>query len=174
MIGGYMGGQRAPWCRASPHICSHRLPGQQRASFPYDMRSWKLRPARSVGAQRRRSGAQSQPTCVNSVLNQTAGPAVGAPPGVGGGHDGLTVSGPPRAGTRSAGENTNYLTPLEIKFAGEVFKRTAGMGRARATTSPTACCLCTKPSSGSRPGARLCRVLTSRRSNQAPSGSVLR
>ena len=70
-----------------------------------------------------------------SVLNQTAGPATSMlllESAVG--MMALTVSGATSCtGTRSAGgKYTNYLTPLEVKFAGEVFKRTAGMGRAQA------------------------------------------
>jgi methylamine--corrinoid protein Co-methyltransferase len=46
----------------------------------------------------------------------------------------LTVSGVTSCtGTRSAGgKYTDYLTPLEVKFAGEVFKKTAGMTREQA------------------------------------------
>jgi len=46
----------------------------------------------------------------------------------------LAVSGATSCtGTRSAGgKYTNFVTPLEIKFAGEVFKKCAGMSRAKA------------------------------------------
>ncbi len=46
----------------------------------------------------------------------------------------LAVSGATSCtGTRSAGgKYTNYLSPLEMKFAGEVFKGCAGMSRAQA------------------------------------------
>jgi methylamine--corrinoid protein Co-methyltransferase len=46
----------------------------------------------------------------------------------------LTVSGVSSCtGTRTAGgKYTDYVTPLEIKFAGEVFKKTAGMSREEA------------------------------------------
>jgi methylamine--corrinoid protein Co-methyltransferase len=69
------------------------------------------------------------------VLNQSAGPATEMllyESAVG--MMNLTVSGATSCtGTRTAGGKlTNYLTPLEIKFAGEVFKQCAGMSRAQA------------------------------------------
>jgi methylamine--corrinoid protein Co-methyltransferase len=139
MIGGYAGGPEGATlsCIACTLLLYTAYQASNGASFPYDMRYmgncgrhalWSL----SVVFQ---ALSRNTHVCLNSVLNQTAGPttkmllyesAVGMM--------NLTVSGVSSCtGTRSAGgKYTNYLTPLEIKFAGEVFKKTAGMSREQA------------------------------------------
>jgi methylamine--corrinoid protein Co-methyltransferase len=139
MIGGYAGGPEGAVvsCIACTILLYTAYQASNGASFPYDMRYmgncgrhalWAL----SVVFQALSRNAH---LCVNSVLNQTAGPATSMlllESAVG--MMTLTVSGATSCtGTRSAGgKYTNYLTPLEVKFAGEVFKRTASMGRAQA------------------------------------------
>ena len=73
--------------------------------------------------------------CANSVLNQTAGPATAMllqESAVG--MSALAACGAASCtGPRSAGgKYTNYITPLETKFAGEVFKKSAGLSLAQA------------------------------------------
>jgi methylamine---corrinoid protein Co-methyltransferase len=139
MIGGYAGGPEGATvsCIACTLLLYTAYQAVNGASFPYDMRymgncgrdaQWSL----SVVFQ---ALSRNTHLCVNSVLNQTAGPATKMllyESAVG--MMNLAVSGATSCtGTRTAGGKfTNYLTPLEIKFAGEVFKRCAGMGRAQA------------------------------------------
>jgi methylamine--corrinoid protein Co-methyltransferase len=139
MIGGYAGGPEGATvsCIACTLLLYTAYQASNGASFPYDMRYmgncgrdalWSM----SVVFQ-----ALSRHThlCLNSVLNQSAGPATDMlllESAVG--MMNLAASGATSCtGTRSAGgKYTNYLSPLEIQFAGEVFKRCAGMSRAQA------------------------------------------
>jgi len=139
MIGGYAGGPEGATvsCIACTLLLYTAYQAVNGASFPFDMRymgncgrdaQWAL----GVVFQ---SLSRNTHLCVNSVLNQTAGPATKMllyESAVG--MMNLAVSGATSCtGTRTAGgKYTNYLTPLEIKFAGEVFKRCAGMSRAQA------------------------------------------
>jgi methylamine---corrinoid protein Co-methyltransferase len=139
MIGGYAGGPEGAVvsCIACTILMYTAYQASNGASFPYDMRYMGNCGRHALWALSVVFQALSRNThlCANSVLNQTAGPAtrmlllesaVGMMT--------LTVSGATSCtGTRSAGgKYTNYLTPLEIQFAGEVFKKTAGMSRAQA------------------------------------------
>jgi methylamine--corrinoid protein Co-methyltransferase len=139
MIGGYAGGPEGATvsCIACTLLLYTAYQAVNGASFPFDMRymgncgrdaQWSL----SVVFQ---ALSRNTHLCVNSVLNQTAGPATEMllhESAVG--MMNLAVSGATSCtGTRTAGgKYTNYLTPLEIKFAGEVFKGCAGMSRAQA------------------------------------------
>lgn len=139
MIGGYAGGPEGATvsCIACTLLLYTAYQASNGASFPYDMRYmgncgrdalWSL----SVVFQ---ALSRNTHLCLNSVLNQSAGPATEMllyESAVG--MMNLTVSGATSCtGTRTAGGKlTNYLTPLEIKFAGEVFKQCAGMSRAQA------------------------------------------
>jgi methylamine--corrinoid protein Co-methyltransferase len=139
MIGGYAGGPEGATlsCIACTILLYTAYQAANGASFPYDMKYMgncgrKALWALSVVFQ---ALARNTHLCANSVLNQTAGPvtsmllyesAVGMM--------NLAVSGATSCtGTRTAGgKYTNYITPLEVKFAGEVFKRCAGMSREKA------------------------------------------
>lgn len=139
MIGGYAGGPEGATvsCIACTLLLYTAYQAVNGASFPFDMRymgncgrdaQWAL----GVVFQ---ALSRNTHLCVNSVLNQTAGPATKMllyESAVG--MMNLAVSGATSCtGTRTAGgKYTNYLTPLEIKFAGEVFKGCAGMTRAKA------------------------------------------
>lgn len=140
MIGGYAGGPEGSTLFSSVAttlLLYTTYQASNVASFPYDMRYMGNCGRKAPWAQSVMFQALSRNThiCTNSVLNQAAGPAtemllyetaVGMMD--------LTVSGISScAGTRSTGgKYTNYVTPLEIKFAGEVFKKTAGMSREQA------------------------------------------
>ena len=139
MIGGYAGGPEGATvsCIACTLLLYATYQAVNGASFPYDMRYmgncgrdalWSLGTVFQALSR-------NTPFCLNSVLNQTAGPATKMllyESAVG--MMNLTVSGVTSCtGTRSAGgKYTNYLTPLEVKFAGEVFKKTTGMTREQA------------------------------------------
>jgi methylamine---corrinoid protein Co-methyltransferase len=134
MIGGYAGGPEgaALSCIACTIILYNVYQCVNGASFPYDLRTMGNCGRAALWALGLVFQALSRNThlCSNSVLNQTAGPAtemllyesaVGM----------MTLStcgASSCTGPRSAGgKYTNYITPLEVKFAGEVFKKTAGM-----------------------------------------------
>ena len=130
MIGGYAGGPEgsAISCIACTIMLYNVYQCWNGASFPYDLRTmgncgrqalWSL----SVVFQALSRNAH---LCANSVLNQTAGPAtemllyesaVGMTT--------LAVCGATSCtGPRSAGgKYTDHITPLEVQFAGEVFKK---------------------------------------------------
>jgi methylamine--corrinoid protein Co-methyltransferase len=139
MIGGYAGGPEGATvsCIAATLLLYTAYQAANGASFPYDMRYMGNCGRDALWALSTVFQSLSRNThfCLNSVLNQTAGPAtemllyesaVGMMT--------LAVSGATSCtGTRTAGGKfTNYLTPLEIKFAGEVFKQCAGMSREQA------------------------------------------
>ncbi|MCL4458845.1 MAG: monomethylamine:corrinoid methyltransferase [Chloroflexi bacterium] len=139
MIGGYAGGPEGATlsCIACTLLLYTAYQASNGASFPYDMKYMGNCGRRAQWALSLVFQALSRNThiCTNSVLNQTAGPATKMllyESAVG--MLNLTVSGASSCtGPRSAGgKYTNYITPLETKFAGEVFKKTAGMSRARA------------------------------------------
>ena len=139
MIGGYAGGPEGVTlsCIACTLLLYTTYQAVNGASFPYDMRYMGNCGRKALWALSVVFQALSRNThiCANSVLNQTAGPATKMllyESAVG--MMNLTVSGASSCtGTRSAGgKYTNYITPLEIKFAGEVFKKTAGMSREQA------------------------------------------
>jgi methylamine--corrinoid protein Co-methyltransferase len=139
MIGGYAGGPEGATvsCIACTLLLYAVYQASNGASFPYDMRYMGNCGRDALWALSTVFQALSRNThvCLNSVLNQTAGPATSMlllESAVG--MMTLSVSGATSCtGTRSAGgKYTNYLTPLEVKFAGEVFKRSAGMSRAKA------------------------------------------
>ena len=139
MIGGYAGGPEGAVvsCIACTLLLYTAYQASNGASFPYDMKYMgncgrKAQWALGVVFQ---ALSRNTHICANSVLNQTAGPvtkmllyesAVGMM--------NLAVSGASSCtGPRAAGgKYTNYITPLETKFAGEVFKKCAGMSRAKA------------------------------------------
>ncbi len=139
MIGGYAGGPEGATvsCIACTLLLYAAYQASNGASFPYDMRYmgncgrdalWSM----SVVFQ---ALSRNTHLCINSVVNQSAGPATDMlllESAVG--MMNLAVSGATSCtGTRSAGgKYTNYLSPLEIQFAGEVFKGCAGMSRAQA------------------------------------------
>jgi len=139
MIGGYAGGPEGATvsCIACTLLMYTGYQASNGASFPFDMRYMGNCGRDALWALGTVFQALSRNThlCVNSVLNQTAGPATEMllyESAVG--MMNLAVSGATSCtGTRSAGgKYTNYLSPLEIKFAGEVFKQCAGMTRAQA------------------------------------------
>jgi methylamine--corrinoid protein Co-methyltransferase len=139
MIGGYAGGPEGAVvsCIACTILLYTAYQASNGASFPYDMRYMGNCGRHALWALGTVFQALSRNThlCVNSVLNQTAGPATEMlllESAVG--MMNLTVSGTTSCtGTRTAGgKYTNYLSPLEIRFAGEVFKKCAGMSREKA------------------------------------------
>ena len=134
MIGGYVGGPEGATlsCIACTLLMYNVFQASNGASFPYDMKYMGNCGRNALWSLSTVFQALSRNThiCANSVLNQTAGPvtdmllyesAVGMM--------NLAVSGATSCtGTRTAGgKYSNYITPLEIKFAGEVFKKTAGL-----------------------------------------------
>ncbi len=139
MIGGYAGGPEgaALSCIACTIILYNAYQCVNGASFPYDLRTMGNCGRHALWALSLVFQALSRNThlCANSVLNQTAGPAtemllyesaVGMMTLAACGATSCT-------GPRSAGgKYTNFITPLEVKFAGEVFKRSAGMSIGRA------------------------------------------
>jgi len=139
MIGGYAGGPEGATlsCIACTILLYTAYQAVNGASFPYDLKYMGNCGRKALWALSMVFQALSRNThiCANSVLNQTSGPvtdvllyesAVGMMT--------LAVSGATSCtGTRTAGGRfTNYITPLEVRFAGEVFKRCAGMSRERA------------------------------------------
>jgi methylamine---corrinoid protein Co-methyltransferase len=139
MIGGYAGGPEGATlsCIACTILLYTAYQAANGASFPYDMKYMGNCGRDALWALGVVFQALSRNThlCVNSVLNQTSGPvtnvllyesAVGMM--------NLAVSGATSCtGTRTAGGRfTNFITPLEIRFAGEVFKGCAGMSREQA------------------------------------------
>ena len=139
MIGGYAGGPEgaALSCIACTIILYNVYQCVNGASFPYDMRTMGNcgRPALWALGLVFQALSRNTHICANSVLNQTAGPATSmllyesavgmmtlAACGT------TSCTGPRSAG----GKYTNYITPLEVKFAGEVFKKSAGMSLAKA------------------------------------------
>jgi methylamine--corrinoid protein Co-methyltransferase len=136
MIGGYAGGPEGATvsCIACTLLLYTVYQASNGASFPYDMRYMGNCGRHAQWALSTTFQALSRNThfCMNSVLNQTAGPATKMllyESAVG--MMNLAVSGATSCtGTRTAGGKfTNYLSPLEIKFAGEVFKKCTGMSR---------------------------------------------
>jgi len=139
MIGGYAGGPEGSTvsCIACTLLLYTAYQASNGASFPYDLQTMGNCGRAAQWALGTVFQALSRNThiCANSVLNQTAGPATKMllyESAVG--MMNLTVSGVTSCtGTRTAGgKYTNYITPLEVKFAGEVFKKTAGMSREEA------------------------------------------
>lgn len=139
MIGGYAGGPEGSVvsCIAATIMLYNVYQCSNGASFPYDLHTMGNTDRKSLWALSTVFQALSRNThlCTNSVLNQTAGPAtemllyesaVGMML--------LSVCGASSCtGTRTAGGRyTNFLTPLEIKFAGEVFKQTSGLSLEKA------------------------------------------
>lgn len=139
MIGGYAGGPEgaAVSCVACTLLLYTAYQASNGASFPYDMKYMgncgrKAQWALSIVFQ---ALSRNTHICANSVLNQTAGPATKMllyESAVG--MMNLAVSGATSCtGPRTAGgKYTNFITPLETRFAGEVFKACAGMSRAMA------------------------------------------
>jgi methylamine--corrinoid protein Co-methyltransferase len=139
MIGGYAGGPEgaALSCIACTIMLYNVYQCVNGASFPYDLKTMGNCGRQALWALGTVFQALSRNThiCANSVLNQTAGPvtecllyesAVGMMT--------LSVCGASSCtGPRTAGgKYTNYITPLEVKFAGEVFKKASGMSLAQA------------------------------------------
>ncbi len=139
MIGGYAGGPEgsALSCIACTIILYNVYQCVNGASFPYDLQTMGNcgRPALWALGLVFQALSRNTHICANSVLNQTAGPAtpmllyesaVGmmtlATCGT------TSCTGPRSAG----GKYSNFITPLEVKFAGEVFKKTAGMSISQA------------------------------------------
>ena len=139
MLGGYAGGPEgtAVACIANSLLLIAAFQASRGGVFPFELRymgnsgrqgQWGL----SVVMQ---ALSRNTRAVIHAVLNQVAGPgtkmllyesAVGMA--------NLAVSGVAHCtGTRSAGGRlTDYQSPLEIQFAGEVFKAAAGMPRAQA------------------------------------------
>lgn len=139
MIGGYAGGPEGATigCIAYTLLLYAIYQASHGGCFPFDLHYMGNCDRKAQWSLGMVFQALSRNThlVLNSVLNQVAGPctkmllyesAVGMM--------NLAVSGASSStGTRSAGGRlTNYLSPLEIKFAGEVFKAAAGMSRAQA------------------------------------------
>jgi methylamine---corrinoid protein Co-methyltransferase len=139
MIGGYAGGPEGATlsCIAFTLLMYTAFQASNGASFPYDMKYMGNCGRNALWALSTVFQALSRNThiCSNSVLNQTAGPvtemllyesAVGMM--------NLAVSGASSCtGTRTAGgKYTNYITPLEVSFAGEVFKKCADLDAGKA------------------------------------------
>ena len=139
MIGGYAGGPEGATigCIACTLLLYAIFQSSNGACFPFDLHYTGNCDRKAQWSLSMLFQALSRNThlVANSVLNQVAGPctkmllyesAVGMM--------NLAVSGASSStGTRSAGGRlTNYLSPLEHKFAGEVFKKSAGMSRAQA------------------------------------------
>jgi methylamine--corrinoid protein Co-methyltransferase len=141
MIGGYAGGPEgsAVSCVACTIMLYNVYQCVNGASFPYDIHTmgncgrnalWSL----SMVFE---ALARNTHICANSVLNQTAGPAtdmilyesaVGMMT--------LAVTGATSCtGPRtSGGKYTNFITPVETQFAGEVFKKSPTMELAQANS----------------------------------------
>ncbi len=139
MIGGYAGGPEgsALSCIACTILLYNVYQCVNGASFPYDLHYFGNCGRSALWALGLVFQALSRNThvCANSVLNQTAGPATEMllyESAVG--MMALAVCGASSCtGPRSAGgKYSDHLTPLEVKFAGEVFKRCAGMNLAQA------------------------------------------
>ena len=139
MIGGYAGGPEgsALSCIACTMLLYNVYQCSNGASFPYDLHYMGNCGRSALWSLGLVFQALSRNThiCSNSVLNQTAGPctdmlllesAVGMMTLAACGATSCT--GPRTAG----GKYTNFITPLEVKFAGEVFKKSAGMSLSQA------------------------------------------
>ncbi len=139
MIGGYAGGPEgsALSCIACTILLYNVYQCVNGASFPYDLHYMGNCGRSALWALGLVFQALSRNThiCANSVLNQTAGPctemllyesAVGMTALAACGASSCTG---PRSG---GGKYTNFITPLETKFAGEVFKKSAGLSLAQA------------------------------------------
>jgi methylamine--corrinoid protein Co-methyltransferase len=139
MIGGYSGGPEgtAIECIASALLQFAIYQASQGGCHPFDLRYHGNSGRKGLWAYSISCQALSMNTHIvlNTVLNQVSGPCtemllyetlVGM--------TNLSVSGASSCkATRSAGGRlTNYLTPLEIKFAGEIFHAASGMTRAQA------------------------------------------
>jgi methylamine--corrinoid protein Co-methyltransferase len=134
MIGGYAGGPEgsAISCIACTLLLYNVYQCWNGASFPYSLRYMGNCGREALWALGIVFQALSRNThiCANSVLNQTAGPATPMllyESAVG--MSALAACGATSCtGPRSAGgKYTDHLTPLEVKFAGEVFKKSAGL-----------------------------------------------
>jgi methylamine--corrinoid protein Co-methyltransferase len=139
MIGGYSGGVEGSTieCIASGLLLFTVYQASQGGCHPFDLRyngncGRKGLWAFSVSCQ---ALSRNTHIVLNTVLNQVSGPCTKmllyetlA------GMTNLSVSGASSCkATRSAGgRRTNHMTPLEMKFAGEVFNAAAGMSRAQA------------------------------------------
>ncbi len=139
MIGGYAGGPEgsALSCIACTIMLYNVYQCVNGASFPYDLKTMGNCGRHALWALTLTFQALSRNThlAVNSVLNQTAGPATECllyESAVG--MMALAASGTTSCtGPRSAGgKYSNFITPLEVKFCGEVFKQSAGMSLAQA------------------------------------------
>jgi methylamine--corrinoid protein Co-methyltransferase len=139
MIGGYAGGPEgsALSCIACTIILYNVYQCVNGASFPYDLRTMGNcgRPALWALGLVFQALSRNTHICANSVLNQTAGPAT--PMLLYESAVGMmtlaTCGATSCTGPRSAGgKYSNFITPLEVKFAGEVFKKTAGMSISQA------------------------------------------
>ncbi len=134
MIGGYAGGPEGAVlsCIACTILLYTAYQCVNGASFPYDLRTMGNcgRPALWSLSMVFQALSRNTHLCANSVVNQTAGPATEMllyETAVG--MTALAASGASSCtGPRSAGgKYTNFITPLETKFAGEVFKKAAGL-----------------------------------------------
>ncbi|MBI4790743.1 MAG: monomethylamine:corrinoid methyltransferase [Chloroflexi bacterium] len=139
MIGGYAGGPEgsAISCIACTIMLYNVYQCCNGAAFPYDLRTMGNCGRQALWALSVVFQALSRNThiCANSVLNQTAGPAtpmllyesaVGMMTLAACGATSCT-------GPRSAGgKYSDHITPLETKFAGEVFKKSAKMNLTQA------------------------------------------
>ncbi len=139
MIGGYAGGPEgsALSCIACTILLYNVYQCVNGASFPYDLHYMGNCGRSALWSLGLVFQALSRNThiCANSVLNQTAGPATDMllyESAVG--MTALAACGASSCtGPRSAGgKYTNFLTPLEVKFAGEVFKKAAGLSVSQA------------------------------------------
>jgi methylamine--corrinoid protein Co-methyltransferase len=139
MIGGYSGGPEGATieCIASALLLFTIYQASQGGCHPFDLRYNGNTGRKGLWAFSVSCQALSRNTHIvlNTVLNQVAGPCtkmllyetlVGM--------TNLSVSGASscKAARSAGGRLTNYLTPLEIKFAGEVFDAAAGASRAQA------------------------------------------
>jgi len=134
MIGGYAGGPEgsALSCIACTILLYNVYQCVNGASFPYDLHYMGNCGRSALWSLSLVFEALSRNThlCLNSVLNQTAGPATEMllyESAVG--MTALAACGTTSCtGPRSAGgKYSNHITPLEVRFAGEVFKKAAGM-----------------------------------------------
>ncbi len=139
MLGGYAGGPEgtAVACIAASLLLIAAFQASRGGVFPFDLRTMGNSGRQgqwSLGITMQALSRNTQ-AVVHAVVNQVAGPntkmllyesAVGM--------TNLAASGVTHCtGTRSAGGRlTDYQSPLEIRFAGEVYKAAAGMSRAQA------------------------------------------
>ncbi len=139
MLGGYAGGPEGTTVAAIANslLLYTVYQASNGACFPLDMHYMGNTDGKNQWSLGLTFQALSRNThlALNSVLNQVNGPSTKAllyETAVG--MMNLAVSGATSCtGTRSAGGRlTNHLTPLEIEFAGKVFKSAAGMSRSDA------------------------------------------